>query len=236
MTKDFVNLININENEVLRYLEYKGQDISDNLKGTINECINLIKDKINPRYMLRVYPIKREKLSIVIKGTDLKLESEDLYNLLKECDKCIVMAITLGFEAEKEIRKYSYSELTKSIIIDSCATTAIEEVCDFVQDELEKELFQKGEYLTTRYSPGYGDLPIEKNIDIINLLNTQKEIGLTITGSGIMIPRKSVVAIMGIAKSESKNNKKLCSNCINRFDCKYKREVETCGCQGVYKG
>lgn len=236
MIKDFVNLIEIDQDEVLRYLEYKGQDISDDFKGTINECINLIKNKINPRYMLRIYPIRKDKFSIEIQGTGIKLDSRDLYNLLRECDKCIVMAATLGLEVEKEIRKYSYSDLTKGIIIDSCATTAIEEVCEFVQDELEKELLEKGEYLTTRYSPGYGDLPIDKNADLINLLNTQKGIGLTITGNGIMIPRKSVVAIMGIAKSKPKKNKKSCSNCINNFDCKYKKEIEDYGCQGIYKG
>ena len=236
MIKDFVNLIEINKDEVLRYLEYKGQDISDGLKSTIDECINLIKNKINPRYMLRVYPIRVDKFSIYIQGTGIKLESRELYNLLKECDKCIVMAATLGLEAEKEIKKYSHSDLTKCIIIDSCATTAIEEVCDFIQDDLEKELLKKGEYLTTRYSPGYGDLSIDKNVDIINLLNTQKEIGLTITGNSIMIPRKSVVAIMGIAKSKPKKNKKSCSNCINNFDCKYKKEVEDYGCQRIYEG
>ena len=81
MVYDFFNLININENEVLRYLEYKGQDINDNLKNTINECINLTKDKINPRYMLRVYPILREKTfdmksQVILKGTNLILKSK----------------------------------------------------------------------------------------------------------------------------------------------------------------
>ena len=48
MVNNFVNLIDINENEVLRYLEYKGQKISDNLKNTIDECIKITKRKDKP--------------------------------------------------------------------------------------------------------------------------------------------------------------------------------------------
>ncbi len=48
------------------------------------------------------------------------------------------MATTIGIDIEKEIRRHSYSNLTKGLIIDSCGTTAIEEVCDIVQNNLEK--------------------------------------------------------------------------------------------------
>ena len=238
MENNFVNLININENEVLRYLEYKGQKISDNLKNTIDECIKITKGKINPRYILRVYPILRENSNrdeIHIKGSNLKLNSKDLYNLLDNCNECIIMIATLGIDIEKEIKKYSYLELTKSIIIDACATTAIEEACDLIQNNIEEELKNQGKYITMRYSPGYGDLPIEVNKEIINLLNSQKEIGLTITESGIMIPRKSVVAIIGITPNIVNKVNKSCLNCSNQLTCKYKKGDGNYGCKGIHK-
>ena len=80
-----------------------------------------------------------------------------------------------------------------------------------------------------RYSPGYGDLSIEKNIDIINVLNSQKNIGLTVTDSGIMIPRKSVVALIGVSKKGIKREKKSCDNCYNKHNCNYKKEAKICG-------
>jgi cobalamin-dependent methionine synthase I len=63
-----------------------------------------------------------------------------------------------------------------------------------------------------RYSPGYGDLGIENNKGILDVLSAQRNIGLTITDSGIMIPRKSVVAIMGVSelKYNNKGVKKSC--------------------------
>jgi len=238
MVNNFVNLIDINENEVLRYLEYKGQKISYDLKKTIDECIKITKEKINPRYILRVYPILRENSNrdeIHIKGSNLKLKSKDLYNLLDNCNECIIMIATLGMDIEKEIKKYSYLELTKSIIIDACATTAIEEACDLIQNNIEEELKNQGKYITMRYSPGYGDLSIEVNKEIINLLNSQKEIGLTITESGIMIPRKSVVAIIGITPNIVNKVNKSCLNCSNQMTCKYKKGDEKYGCKGIHK-
>ncbi len=230
MIKDFVDSISIDREEVLRYLEYKGQDIDNNLVEIIEECRNIAKDRINPRYTFRVYSIKQKYKGIIeLEGTNLILESNDLYEILKDCNECILMAATLGINIEKDIKKYSCTELTKGIIIDSCATTAIEEVCDKVQNEIENNILKNGQYLTFRYSPGYGDLSIEKNTEILTILNGQKEIGLTITNSGIMIPRKSVIAIIGITDKKVEQDKTSCSTCKNKSKCKFKKGVNSCG-------
>ncbi|MEG2458087.1 MAG: vitamin B12 dependent-methionine synthase activation domain-containing protein [Bacilli bacterium] len=223
-----INFIDIKNEEVLRYLEYKDQIIDDNLNKLIQQCRNITKDRINPRYTFRVYSIKKNKGIIELEGTNLNLESRDLYNLLEDCNRCILMAATIGLDIEKDIKRYSYTDLTKGIIIDSCATVSIEEVCDVAQQQIQDKVLQDGEYITSRYSPGYGDLSIEKNIDILNILNGQKEIGLTITSSGIMIPRKSVIAIIGITDKKV-YNKKLCINCKNKSTCKFKKGVNDCG-------
>ena len=234
MRENIKNLIEINQGEVLRYLQYKNQDIDNSLSEKIKKCINQTKEIINPRFIFRKYKIKKlkfsnEKNEVYFEGANLTLQSNDIYNLLLDCDECILMSATLGLEIEREIRKLTYTDLTKGIIIDACATTAIEEVCDIVQDNIAKNLLKEDKYITYRYSPGYGDLPIEKNLDINNLLNSQKEIGLTVTNSGIMIPRKSVVALIGVSRRKISNTKKSCENCSNRHNCNYKKEGNSCG-------
>lgn len=239
MINSFDNIIKIDKSEVLRYLEYKGQEISSDLDNTINNCIQITKERINPRYILRVYPILKNKeessREIKLEGTNVILKSKDIENLLKDCDSCAVVASTLGIDIEKEIRKYSYTELTKSIIIDACATTAIEEICDTIQNNLQEELKKQGKYITYRYSPGYGDLSINVNEDIISMLNASKEIGLTITEKGIMLPRKSVIAIIGISQNKIKKDKKSCSDCLNKHSCKYRKGDDSCEYKGIYR-
>lgn len=229
MKYNIKNLIEIDKNEVLRYLQYRDQNIDNDLLETIKNCINRTKEIINPRFIFRKYEIEKVNGEVCLKGANLILQSNDIYNLLSECNECILMCATLGLEIEREIRKLTYTDLTKGIIIDACATTAIEEVCDILQDNIAKDLLKKDKHITYRYSPGYGDLPIEKNIEINNLLNSHKEIGLTVTNSGIMIPRKSVVAIIGVSYKVSNNAKKSCENCNNRHNCDYKREGNGCG-------
>ena len=213
MINNIKDLIKIDKREVLRYLQYKNQNINDDLLKIIEQSIDETKRIISPRFVLRKYSIKKikmdnEKDQVILEDGNLILKSDDVYKLLTECDECILMAVTLGLEIEKEIRKLTYTNLTKGIIIDSCATTAIEEVCDIVQDNIARKLLREDKYITYRYSPGYGDLSIENNIYINNILNSQKEIGLTVTNSGIMIPRKSVVALIGVSNKGILNNKK----------------------------
>ncbi len=57
--------ISINQSEVLRYLQYRGQEIDKDLKYTIDECVAITKNKINPRYLSRIYPIRINKDNIV---------------------------------------------------------------------------------------------------------------------------------------------------------------------------
>ena len=150
MEKNFANLIEIDKNEVLRYLEYNGQYIDEKLDHIIDECIKITKQKINPRYTLGVYSILKEKIDdsyqIKFKDSNISIKSKDLYKLLDGCSQCILLSTTLGIDIEKQIKINSYSNLTKSIIIDACATTAIEEFCDILQSNIEDEL---------RKEPGY---------------------------------------------------------------------------------
>ena len=76
---------------------------------------------------------------------------------------------------------------------------------------------------------------IDINEDIINLLNTSNKIGLTITKDKIMIPRKSVVAIIGISENKSTYKQKSCLECSNYNTCKYKKGDDNYGCKGIHK-
>lgn len=235
MIDNIKNLVNIDKNEVLRYLQHKNQDISEDLNLIIDDCVKLTKSIFSPRYTYKICYIDEEKIKenkeeVYLKDENIKFESKDLYKLLSNCDRCVLISATLGLEIEREIRKLTYTDLTRGVIVDACATTAIEEVCDIIQYNLEQDLLKQGKYITMRYSPGYGDLSIEKNKDIVNILNSQTRIGLTVSDTGIMIPRKSVVAIIGISDRKTNVSKKSCENCSRSKDCKFKKGADNCGC------
>lgn len=221
--------IEINKDEVLRYLGYKDQIIDEKLMNTVDECIKLTLNTINLKYKHNKYGLILGNSSIKIKGSTIELKGKDIANLLKDSNYCIVGVATLGLEIERLIKLYSYKDITKSLILDACATTAIEKTFDLIEKDIKLNLKDTKENITWRYSPGYGDLPIETNRLILELLEAHKNIGLTITNHNLLIPRKSVVAIMGIVDHKEIDIKDICNNkcikCPNYNNCGYRREV-----------
>lgn len=78
--------------------------------------------------------------------------------------------------------------------------------------------------LTPRFSPGYGDVPLEVSQEIIEVLNADKYIGLSITRSGMMSPVKSITAFAGVVNNNLNFNFNFnkCEACNNNQNCEYK--------------
>ena len=222
--------ISIEKSEVLRYLRYKNQEINSSFSEKIDLAIEQTRSIITPRAVYEIYPLKFFEDRIEVEGTNLVFNSKDILRLLRYCESCVLMAATIGTNIEMEIRKSEYIDLAGSLIIDSAATTFVERTCDQIQNIIEKDAKDNGKNLTMRYSPGYGDFPLECGKEILNILQSQKKIGLTSSSSGIMIPRKSVSAIIGIYDSSKdkdnkvKKGKKSCLECPNYNNCIYRRE------------
>ncbi|SHF06592.1 vitamin B12 dependent-methionine synthase activation domain-containing protein [Clostridium fallax] len=230
---DKLNLI-LNEKEILRYLGYKGQEIPSNLKEKIMAVKEESKTLLQPKFIYEVYKINKNIDFIEVQGTTLKLVGKDISKLLKNSKECILMAVTLGNPIERRIKFYEKIDLTKALILDACATTAVEKTCDFIEDKLRKEYIKKGKTLTYRYSPGYGDLPLDTQKDFISSLNCERRIGLNVSEHMLLLPRKSVTAILGIKDGKYIEKKPKCSNCNNYSNCLYRREGEDFGFKRIY--
>lgn len=224
----------IDKNEVLRYLGYRGQNLSENLMNKIHSVRIESKSLFQPKFIYDVYSINKSEKNVEITGTSLKLLGKDINKLLKDCDKCILMAVTLGNNIERRIRFYERIDLTKAVILDACATTAVEEICDLIQNKIKEGYIKEGKSLTFRYSPGYGDLSLDIQKDFMNVLNAERRIGVTVSEHMLLFPRKSVTAIIGIKNGYGNNQKYTCVSCSNYNTCCYRREGENHGCKEIY--
>ena len=221
--------LQVDKSEVLRYLGHRGQEIDENIKKLVSECREEIKKTINPKWTYEYRNINITNEGVEVEGTNLILYGNDIKDLLKECRKCALMAVTLGNEIERKTRFYERTNLTKALILDACANTIVEEICDKVEDEIKREAAKENMSITYRYSPGYGDLPIETQNSFLRTVNAEKIIGLTVSSSNILLPRKSVTAIIGLSDKKIEKKKRDCSTCNNRENCSFRREGEFCG-------
>ena len=130
--------------------------------------------------------------------------------------------LTVSAEADKLIRQAAVTDMTESLAYDCLCSAAIEQVCN----RAEEEIFAGSKvYRTWRFSPGYGDLPISLQKELLYALNAQRRIGLTVTANSLLIPSKSVTAIIGVSDEPITQHKKGgCAECNMRGRCAFSKE------------
>lgn len=139
------------------------------------------------------------------------------------------MATTLGSQADQLIRKEVMLSISNGVIVDTAAMEVIESHLDSWFSEMSGLDLFKEVYLSPRYSPGYGDMPISVQKHILQALETQKQIGLTVSPSGILLPKKSVTAVIGVYDEPFENTYLGCDSCLIRNTCKKRERGNYCG-------
>ena len=103
---------------------------------------------------------------------------------------------------------------------------------DRFEKERTREYLARGLYLTDRFSPGYGDLPLTVQKDLCGVLDTRRTLGLTVNESMLLIPEKSVTAVMGICPAPQKHraaaDKSGCAKCAAFENCVFRLQGRTC--------
>ncbi|MGM0603966.1 MAG: Vitamin B12 dependent methionine synthase activation subunit [Bacillota bacterium] len=243
--------LEIDRAEVLRYLQTSKDLEDDNINRLLEESIAEIKKLINFRYLYQKFPIEHTAEGVKIKNTTLTLKGRSIKKHLQNSKEIYLMAATLGAQVDKKISYYEKISVTKSMIFDACATTAIEAGCDQVESEIKEKVLNEGnEDITFRYSPGYGDLGIDIQKEFLRILKAPKKIGLTASKYNMLLPTKSVTAIIGVleekpAAAANLSNKKQgfenqedrdlefeerhCKNCLLYEDCELRRKGIYCG-------
>ncbi|MCF0262060.1 MAG: hypothetical protein HUK23_04020 [Sphaerochaetaceae bacterium] len=218
-------LTGINYNEVLLYLGYKGQTIDEKLSLQLEYCINDCLNNAEPRLVYKCLDVVDGEIQ------GLNLSGNDIKTLLKDCKMAIVAAASLGLKADKFVQTKQITDMGSAAIINCAQSSAIENVCDNFQQDIKHEYQAQGLYITDRFSPGYGDLPLETSHEILKLLDAEKRIGLVINANHMMVPKKSVTFIIGIADKEQSFRKKGCESCSMFLNCQYRRQGVSCNGQ-----
>ncbi|MBN1891955.1 MAG: hypothetical protein JW780_04175 [Clostridiales bacterium] len=204
--------------ETLNYLGYNGQSLTDKEDQQIDDAIAEVVEVSNPKTTHRVFPVTREgdKLSI---PADLDLNYSDLVRLLSDSHQVLIIAATLGLELDRRLRYYAKTDASRLVLMDAAASALVERVCDDFQEALP---FRK---YTFRFSPGYGDVPLVMQKQIVRVLDTQRQIGMTLTRSLMMIPQKSITGIVGIGGRPIRRS---CEDCALFGHCEFRKRGTVC--------
>ena len=214
--------------EALRYLRYRGGPLTGEMEALLADGEAELRAAARPRYCLRVLPLARAGAALFLEGTGVALPGRQIAALLAGCDRCALLGATLGAGVDRLLRRAQVEQMARAVVLDALATAAVESLCDLAGAEIRRWAAGEGASCTWRFSPGYGDLPLDCQRDFLRLLDAPRQIGLTLTPQLLMVPEKSVSAVVGIGQRPAGGPAPGCAGCALQKNCVYKREGTTC--------
>lgn len=213
-------ITNLNKNEVKRYAGIRHSE--DFPQKYINQACLEARLLAKPKGVFKEYDYDAST-NTILSNPPLLLTGKSITKHLEKASKVFVLSATVGEAIEEKSNAFfRNNEYTLGLLIDAAATTAVEEVADQINAYLDKLAKKQGYKSTWRFSPGYGDWPIEVQKDLAQIIGTE-EIGVTVTESFTLFPRKSITAIIGL-QEELSLDKKLpgCPSCT-KTDCSLRK-------------
>ena len=164
----------------------------------LKECLEAAKGAAKCRAVWRRYPLRRngEELELGFARTDTR----DLRRHLEGCSEILLFACTAGAEMDRRIARAKLLSPARGLLMHAIGAQQVEGGCDRLCQRL-AELFPDRQ-LTDRFSPGYGDLPLAMQRDVMEALDCGRTVGITLTDSLLMTPSKSVTAIIGMKEKK----------------------------------
>ena len=212
-----ITLTHIPREEVLRYLGCPGTEDPATL-ALVEGCSARLLAAARPKWTYRVFDLAVQTDGVRL-DCGLLLPGRDLAAHLRGCSRAALLAATLSAPVDALLRRAQAEDLAAAVALDCCATAAVEAVCDLAVAEIRVRF--PGCSFPFRFSPGYGDLPIELQDPILRLLDAPRRVGLCATDRHILTPRKSVTAVLGISDGEISPQKRGCASCTFRDRCKF---------------
>ena len=191
VTLDNAEFLTVNKLEAMRYLGVKECDeIIDNL---YSQCLEAAQNVSEPRaaYIEADITVNGE----VVDFGFMRVNSSNLAKNLCDCRKAYVFCATLGIGMDRQYGRISKISQAKASMFSAVGSAMIESFCDYVNDILREGIETK-----PRFSCGYGDFCIEHQREILNILEASKHLGICLTETYMMVPVKSVTAIIGIRR------------------------------------
>ena len=176
--------------EVLRYLGVKVSD--ERTEATIDEMTKAC-EHIEGIETHRCFDCVFTEEGLVLSGTGTVLKGNMVRKHFGGCGKTVIVLATLGLKSEILFKRIFSLNAGKGVVLDAVYTDKIE--CFL--DETEKELRKEYGEITERISCGYGDLPIETQAELYELLNGER-LGVKINDCYMLTPNKSVIALVGV--------------------------------------
>ena len=170
----------------------------------------------------------------VLDAGELPVKGESLAKHLEGCEGLVVMAVTIGHGVDALISSTQGEKIALGVVMDAGASVMAELAANIANERIRDALSERSGgvskplFMTERFSPGYGDSPLEMQTQVLALLDAEQQLGITLSKGFMMSPSKSITGIMGLSDHPVKGRLATCGECVLRGKCRLIKEGKRC--------
>lgn len=168
---------------------------------------------------------------VALEGCDLILEGNSIAEHLRGACKVALMACTLGAVSEREMRKHEAISVADGVMFGACCSALVEAAANITEDLVVRFAQDMGMSTNWRFSPGYGDLPLNVQPVFLKALDASRRLGISVTSTNMLVPVKSVTAVLGLFEKTADGGEArvdACAICRLRDGCELRKRGVTC--------
>lgn len=202
-----------------------GAKVRPEIKTLIRELLASVKKAhlMEPAVAYEYYTISSMNGSQISLEGDKAIQSPLLPAIFPEAKELAVILCTIGPRLEKQVTDYSKSgEAMRGMILDGIGSTAVDMIALEVLRRLASEVSSRGHEISSPVNPGMPGFPLTEQWNLVGLVKAA-EIGVSLTASGVLVPRKSVSMVIGIGPKMTRwTEAEVCACCSLSETCHYK--------------
>lgn len=151
------------------------------------------------------------------------IEAPLLAATFPEAKELIVLIATIGPKLEEQVTEYAKGgKALRSMVLDGVGTAAVDKLIPEAMRILAAEVAKRGYEISSPVSPGMPGFPMTEQWNLLKLAPA-KAIGVSLSSSGVLVPRKSTSMVIGIGPKMTRwTQAEVCARCGMRNTCPYK--------------
>ncbi len=233
LTAERYDIRSLDRDEVMRYLSYSGQPLTDELDARIGAAVSRCLAVARPRGVTRVFEVAGRTFQggvpcVELAGTVLSLEGHAIGHHLVGAVAVGVLVVTAGMGVDAELRRLSLTDRVAQLVLDAAGTTLVERAADAAQASLVAQAAERGLFCNERFSPGYDDFPLATQPVLLASLDVGRQLGITLSDALLMTPTKSVTAVVGMFAEPPSGMRESCVGCPCLDFCALRRVGRSC--------
>jgi hypothetical protein len=207
----------------------RGAKVRPEIKALILELLASVKKTrlLEPAVAYEYYTVSGMNGSQISLEGNKAIQSPLLPAIFPEAKELAAVVVTIGPRLEKQVTDYTKNgQALRGMILDGIGSTAVDMLALETLKIIGDEVSSRGYEVSSPVNPGMPGFPLTEQWNLLGLVSAD-EVGVSLTHSGILVPRKSVSMVIGIGPKMTRwTQAEVCARCSLRESCHYKVEAQ----------